>query len=538
MAINPMNNALKWLVDMINFFGEKEIKVPSGYRDQVLVVKEALNNDVSGLVSSLLDFAINCALVQFRVETNNVKLTEKLNNWLTGVNSELRGKIPVGINALAKEYFRERWKGSSFLLLRSVWEKSDGFKVPTKLWFVDGEDIAITNDDKEMINLGDEKYGIRINEAKIRAIPSSRNERLFIQKPYTSWGTNYPTPYLIQRGVFKNMKLLSLLEEKGEFIVSRAIEYLMLLKKGTERMALDGRSDFIYSDDDLSAIKENFSKFVKERKSQSGPSAYVTNFDTEMEHSIPDYKKGLEAALYEPIQQRILSGLGIVEVVEGIASSRREGIMNPKPFISEVNSAIDDFKTLVEDILYTIVDENSRAHPKYFKGEKVIRLHATPVKEFISDNLREHLRSAYDRGDLSKRTYTSVVCNLDFDVEVNRRKEEYKNNIEVLMYPHIINNQEQHISPIEERRTDKLDKKPIKKEDEDERKNETEKEVKQDRTGPEKKNFQSSFEKGFVRKRKDGWYVLSEKNKVLGGPYKTKKEALKRLREIEYFKNK
>ena len=34
------------------------------------------------------------------------------------------------------------------------------------------------------------------------------------------------------------------------------------------------------------------------------------------------------------------------------------------------------------------------------------------------------------------------------------------------------------------------------------------------------------------------WYVVSERGKILGGPYKTKAEAQKRLREIEYFKHK
>lgn len=38
--------------------------------------------------------------------------------------------------------------------------------------------------------------------------------------------------------------------------------------------------------------------------------------------------------------------------------------------------------------------------------------------------------------------------------------------------------------------------------------------------------------------RKDGWYVYNhDGTKILGGPYKTKKQALKRLKQIEYFKN-
>ena len=41
-----------------------------------------------------------------------------------------------------------------------------------------------------------------------------------------------------------------------------------------------------------------------------------------------------------------------------------------------------------------------------------------------------------------------------------------------------------------------------------------------------------------IKKVIGGYKVLSEKRKNLGGPYKTKEEALKRLRQVEYFKHK
>ena len=41
-----------------------------------------------------------------------------------------------------------------------------------------------------------------------------------------------------------------------------------------------------------------------------------------------------------------------------------------------------------------------------------------------------------------------------------------------------------------------------------------------------------------IKKLKEGYKVLSEKGKNLGGPYKTKEEAAKRLRQVEYFKHK
>ena len=40
-----------------------------------------------------------------------------------------------------------------------------------------------------------------------------------------------------------------------------------------------------------------------------------------------------------------------------------------------------------------------------------------------------------------------------------------------------------------------------------------------------------------IRKVKSGYKVLSEKGKNLGGPYKNKAAAQKRLRQVEFFKH-
>jgi hypothetical protein len=41
-----------------------------------------------------------------------------------------------------------------------------------------------------------------------------------------------------------------------------------------------------------------------------------------------------------------------------------------------------------------------------------------------------------------------------------------------------------------------------------------------------------------IKKDKDGYKVVSEKGKNLGSGYKTRAAALKRLRQVEYFKHK
>ena len=41
-----------------------------------------------------------------------------------------------------------------------------------------------------------------------------------------------------------------------------------------------------------------------------------------------------------------------------------------------------------------------------------------------------------------------------------------------------------------------------------------------------------------IVKKKEGYFVISKKNKRnLGGPYQTREEALKRLRQVEFFKH-
>lgn len=41
-----------------------------------------------------------------------------------------------------------------------------------------------------------------------------------------------------------------------------------------------------------------------------------------------------------------------------------------------------------------------------------------------------------------------------------------------------------------------------------------------------------------IVKRKEGYFIISKKTgRNLGGPYDTREEALKRLRQVEFFKH-
>jgi hypothetical protein len=540
-----MNPALAWLWDMMSFYVSDEIKIPTTFREQVEQVKSVLSSDTSGIVNSVLDFAINSASVDYTIETDNENFTKIISEWFKRINISSLGRVPTGIKALAKENFRERWKNSSLILLRTVWDNIEingtSLYMPVKMWFVDGSNIRITEGNSTRI-IGEEKYYIRIdeNEKHDKLLPSSKDEFIFVQKPFNSWTSLEPTPFIIQRGLYKNLKLFDLLSKKGEKFIAKALEYLLMLKKGSEKLIVDGGSEYNYSEEDLKKVKDDFKTLVNNNKSESGTPTYVTNFDTMLEHISPDYKLVMNSEIYGPIEKRILAGLGLIDIVEGTSASRRESILNPKPFIREVKTGISDFTSLLSDIMIMIREKNEVRHPKFF-GEK-IQFHYTPIEDFINDNLRDHLRSCYDRGVISKQTYAEVVGQTDFDIEVTRRKFEKSEKIDELMYPQVTQNLENKEDVVGF---------PPKNNDN----------IPSDKKGIEKKNYKGSeeenltieeieflnkleisdeeLEESVVIKKKDGWYVISEKtNKNLGGPYKTRKEAVKRLQQIEFWKHK
>ena len=489
-----MNPALTWLADMNRLYDQSEIKIPHGYRERVLAVKGMLGSDVSGLVNTVLDFAVKSASVEYTIETNNKNLTKILNKWLKDVNKSLRGRVPVGLNALGKQYFMERWKCSSNILLRTLWEDEDDFYLPTKLWFVDGEDIVVKGSKDGIRRLGEETYYLRVNNRKDNNIklPSGEDEQIFVQRPFEMWSELTTVPYIIKKGIYKNLGLIMALVGKNEFVVNKALEYLLVHKKGSEKLAETNNPDFIYSFDDLNTASEALKNFIGRRKQENGVSIYTTNFDTEIEHLIPEYEKALKSELFSPMEKRLLAGLGLVDIVEGTASSRRESILNPKPLIGEINNGITDFKTLLTDLVQTIIEINKEKHTKYFSGKIEIKVKSTPVTNFITKDTKQLIRSLYDRGLLSKRTTVEVLGEMDFDIEVNRRAEEKKEKLDKKMEPPVIqNNGDSAVAPQQLKQDEKLQTDPNKKE------KDVDEEKREDRTGPEKKNFtQSSWDQG------------------------------------------
>lgn len=443
-VIKPVSQGLEWLTQMLQLFAAKQINVPSDFKDKCIVLENELNNDYSGLVNSIVDLSIASATVDITIESDNKSTAKFLNEWLQNVNSNLRGKIPTGITPLQKQYYIERWRKSSLVVLRSVWEDVDGWFLPTKLWFVDGKSVVI-EDDQDTKELGAEKYYLRITKDKKVPLKDGKYERIFIQRPFEDWGCEYPTPFLIKRGTYYNLKFMQLLVERGSNVVAKALEYLMILKKGDADLAKLNRAEFIYDKKELTEVKESLQAVIDEMRVNRGSPLYVSNFDTSVEHLIPDYAKVLNSALYIPVEQRIMASLGFIETISGVTQNRKDAVMNPKAFIAEVNCGVSDFKALLHDVLMTIIEENRGAHKKLTNADR-IQVRSSPVKTLYDTEQKDYLRSLYDRGLLSKQTLVELTGEVDYEEEVERRggeqtRGEDEKSYPADMYPPIVQNQ-------------------------------------------------------------------------------------------------
>lgn len=426
---------LDWL------YSNSNISVPSDYHQRCYKIQEMLDNDISGTINTVLDYSINSASeANYRVECSETTLQKLLNLWLESINIEIKG-VPTGLQALSKEYFKERWEGSSFCILRiKDWEKitADGvtIEVPTTMWFVNGSSVYVTRPKNKSFKLGSDKY--YLNEAQTELIPEEIEEKIIIQKPYNRWFDQYSTPYLIRKGVYKNWLAMKVLQDKSDEVISKILPYLFVIQKGTENLFLQG--DVSYTDTDLKELTDNFKEQVSKYKNEKGRTpTNAVPFDTKYDHLIPDLSKVLKEELYRQGYRAILSGLGFIDMLE-IAPSRQESRLNPKAFISEINSGVAGFKSILLEAICLIEERNKSSHKKLFSDKGQIIIVNSPLRINVEQMLAD-LRSGYDRGVLSIETYQEIL-NVDPIKEKTRRKKELDNGDEELMYPHLIVNQE------------------------------------------------------------------------------------------------
>jgi len=476
----------EWFNILSGLDDNKIVSMPNKYRAQVLAAKGMFDNDVSGLAGTVIDFMIKTASSQFKIETSNSVLNEILNNWSENLNKQFLMYIPAGIEELAKQYFIERWKGSSNILLRCMWGDVNGMSMPIQMAFLAGEDIVVERDKNEPYKIENVKYNIRINSKKTKLLPASKDETIYVRKPFESWNIDEPVPYVIKRGIYFNVEFMKIILERTGFITKKALKYILHVIQGSEQMEVKGIDT--YSQDDLDATKDKIKEIEQRSNYQSGAPVYATNWDTTLKHMIPDYESVLKQALFTAVTQRLLNGLGLMEIER---STRKEDMLNPKPMIAEIENGVRDFASLIEDVLIEVRNRNEKTHPKYFKNNSITVWSPPFRKDFLTKELMDHIRAAYDRGELSKETYATIF-GIDWQVELNRRTREIEDDTEVLMGPHITQNTGIENNPVEDKE-----------------------ETDDDKKGPEKKNFQSSFD--FIDKQKE---VVKKKREYDEAPYK------------------
>ena len=480
-----LNSLLQQLTGLV-------ITVPTGFHRQVEKVKNMLLDDVSGLVQSLLDFYIDTASsVDYEFHTGNDNLDSILNDWLDSVNIDFNGLFPSGIKALAEEYFKERWANSSFICVKILeWKQygtpKAGLMLPSKIVIADGGLIYAEYDENKPISIDN------LPQYYFGDPESDNSEKLdkgvFLYKPFDRWFDIYPIPFLVRRGVLHNYLFIKVMKDRQSDILYKLIDYFMLIKRGTDSMISNPKlGGYATLNESLRAIKDEMQKLINDlAKAGNRVPLRITTFDEQIEHVIPEFEKFLKPVLIASAEKGILSGMGWIDVPDSAMSSRRESIINPKPAMEEIKKGIRDFKNMISEIVRYALMLNKQDHFKY--ASKKPQLYSTSVATFLTKDARDHLRSLYDRGLLSKQTYLELVGDGVYVIEKFRRDKEAKNGDEVLMYPPVIMNREDTTGDLEALKYEEF----VEYE-----------EVPEEKQGPEKENFRSSLEGSPYRTVKD-----------------------------------
>jgi len=448
-------------VNWVLSFLMKKIVIPLDFHSQAEVIALMLKDDVSGLVDSLTDFAVESATVRYGIETSNPNIDKTLDNWLETINLDYGGQIIPGIRTIAKEYFKERWKGASFPVLKiAKWDVVDGLVLPTKLFILDGKSIYAKETDNANKDIKLLNYDYTLGKTSEEPLDKNcifirGHERIF---------DKYPVPYLIKRGVYHNWKLIYSVKNMESQILDQVIPYLLLIKRGSDALATT--STKTYDANELKQILNDFQSMYTEIKTLNTPDnkatvqmpTRVTTHDEDIKHLIPDLSTIFDSKLFIQAERNILSGLGFIDVIQGISDTRRESVLNPKIFIEEVRSGVEDFREALNTLVLMILEKNKT---KIKTVNNNFYITASPVRGFMTDEFKNTLRQMYDRGRLSSQTYIELVGEVDFETEVARREKEAKRGIESKLYPQIIQNQEDKGIDLPNQKTQDVNGKPL-----------------------------------------------------------------------------
>lgn len=423
------------------------VKVASGFSNQVDQIDcQILGNDKTGMVSTIYDFMVHSSTVPLKIETKNKTLDEYLQKWQTQIlNKNINIDTPIGLRALSAENFKERWR-SSLLALKVRWEEQDfGGKngkwiVPTKMWFLNGGAIAITN---QTGALNTRDYYVKPKKGDPIPLKNTKHESVYIRRPFTLQHKNNVIPYFVQRGTVYNALMVNAISQKQQEVIEAVVPLILELQAGTEALIARGITP------NEKQFKELKQKLVdaKNKYDQSHDFADLIatlRGDTHIDYLIPDLKKIFDDEIVKSSERRLLASLGMIEL-KGFSSNREEAILNPKVLVEEVMDAVADWADLLRNIMIEMLDRNISRHPSLANNE--VRVIPAKIKAFITDDMRAMLRSLYDRGIISKQTAVEDIANVDFEGEVERRIKEDERGLQRYMKAPVIQNLERWEDP-------------------------------------------------------------------------------------------
>jgi cation transport regulator len=448
------------LLKMINVLKQLKhnISIDSAFDSQMIQLNTFLKNDETGMVNTVLDFMTHSATVPYKIETKNDTLDSTLTIWQkTILNKDINIDIPRGLRGLSTQYFIERWK-SSFVALNVQWGEVDfgsngRWIVPTRMWLADGSSIVVDGSSSSLIN---RQY--YLDKSKEKELKNTTTKSVIIRKPYASWYELYPVPFLIKRGVLFNALLKAAIIDKQADVIQQIIPYLLLLKSGNDKLA---ELNMLAGYDEMKKLKDSIIEATKnyDNTGEVGKMLATLSYDVNVEHFIPDLVKIFDPKITAACDKNILAGLGMIEV-EGFSKNRQQTVLNPKMLVEEVKDAVADWSEMLEEVMLQMLDRNKARFPKLTANE--IRVVPGLIKSFMTDDMRALIRSLYDRGLVAKQTTVEDIAELDFEVQVERRKKESDSDMDKTLFPPVIQNYEQYAEPTkpDNNNLENQDKKP------------------------------------------------------------------------------
>lgn len=423
----------------------RKVIVPNDFHTQAVAIREIMRNDVTGLIVSLTNFQIQSASVNYEIKTDNDNLNKILKKWMKEINVSYNGRLPSGIQALAQEYFKERWQGASFPVLKIMeWDEYEGgLLLPVRMAFVDGGSIYSlrTSIDQNYVDILGYQYFLGRKRDKENLLGTN----CILSKPNARWYDEYPIPYLIKNGVYYNFKVIQMLKDKQAQILDAILPYIFNIQKNNDAMAI--KKGINYDDEKLKKVAGQFEELIQrmndfqfdgQRKSKTP--IRVSQHDEKIEHIFPDLMVVLKHELLASFEAAIMNGFGFERVADPLSSLRKESVLNPKAFIEEIHTGVEDFKQILRELMIQIQQKNE-SKTKYMAHD--FRILSSPIRPFLTDEFKQTMRSLYDRGLVSKKMAVEIIGEASYEMQVEQRKREEDNGDEYFMFPPVVQNVEQ-----------------------------------------------------------------------------------------------